>query len=424
MARENPQQYQAKLSYLGRSVQTMNTDEELVRVAEIEKHIAALQAEQSRLIAAIADDPREGTPAPVLEKEYFREELRALLGESAVAIADRIETARALVHRLPLTLAALETGDVTMRHARALCDAVAGLPECDAAAVEQACVPFAAGRDYTAFSRKIRREVAALDSRTVAERLAAALADRRVWCIPDAATATFGAVLPADGAQTVMTAINQAAESYPAGDARTRDQRRADGLVQVAQDWLAGLATTDRHVGPSIQVTVAASTLLGVDNQPGELDGHGPIPAALARAIAADQTGTWRRLVTDEQGRLLDYGRTRYRPPTALAEFVMARDRECQFPGCHRRAEHAELDHRIAWADGGTTNADNLICLCTRHHHAKHEAGWSVEQTADGTLRWTSPAGLVYDNHRVAYPVGVVQNDNIEALPAVPPLVA
>jgi hypothetical protein len=51
---------------------------------------------------------------------------------------------------------------------------------------------------------------------------------------------------------------------------------------------------------PAINVTVPISTLLGRDNQPAHLDGYGPITAALARRLAADPTGTWRRLVTDD----------------------------------------------------------------------------------------------------------------------------
>jgi hypothetical protein len=66
---------------------------------------------------------------------------------------------------------------------------------------------------------------------------------------------------------------------------------------------------------PAINVTVSLGTLLGCDDQPAHLDGYGPITAALARRLAADQTGSWRRLVTDENGRLLDYGRKTYRPP-------------------------------------------------------------------------------------------------------------
>ena len=89
---------------------------------------------------------------------------------------------------------------------------------------------------------------------------------------------------------------------------------------------------------PAIQVTVAASTLLGLDEQPGELAGHGPIPASVARRLAADPTGTWRRLLTDPAtNTLLDYGRTTYRPPKDLTDHVIARDQTCTFPGCARK---------------------------------------------------------------------------------------
>jgi hypothetical protein len=49
--------------------------------------------------------------------------------------------------------------------------------------------------------------------------------------------------------------------------------------------------------------------------QPGELDGHGTIPATLARALVADPTGTWRRLLTDDHQRLIDVSAHTYRPP-------------------------------------------------------------------------------------------------------------
>jgi hypothetical protein len=55
--------------------------------------------------------------------------------------------------------------------------------------------------------------------------------------------------------------------------------------------------------------------------------------------LAADESGTWRRLVTDPvTGQLLDYGQDTYRPPKDLAEFVIARDQTCTFPGCERPA--------------------------------------------------------------------------------------
>ncbi len=43
-----------------------------------------------------------------------------------------------------------------------------------------------------------------------------------------------------------------------------------------------------RHgLKPAVSITIAASTLAGQDDQPAELDGYGPIPASMARRIAA-----------------------------------------------------------------------------------------------------------------------------------------
>lgn len=49
------------------------------------------------------------------------------------------------------------------------------------------------------------------------------------------------------------------------------------------------------HRPPSrteVRVTVALSTLLGLDDAPADLAGYGPITAEAARALARD--GTWR----------------------------------------------------------------------------------------------------------------------------------
>jgi hypothetical protein len=75
---------------------------------------------------------------------------------------------------------------------------------------------------------------------------------------------------------------------------------------------------------------------------------------------------------------------------------VIARDRTCRHPGCHRDARRAELDHITPWAAGGETNSANMHALCTRHHRAKHEAGWRVRRHPDGSTHWTSPTGRRY----------------------------
>lgn len=184
---------------------------------------------------------------------------------------------------------------------------------------------------------------------------------------------------------------------------RTADQRRADALAALAaQSLLDPTLPTWQGRRPAVQVTVAATTLLGLDEQPRELDGYGPIPADMARALAYDPSGTWRRLLTDPPGRLLDYGTTTYRPPQPLADFVIARDRRCRFPGCRRPARRCDIDHQIPYGrPGGVTAACNCEALCEHHHRLKHEAGWTVTGDPAGELIWTSPSG-----HRYRAPPG------------------
>ena len=152
-----------------------------------------------------------------------------------------------------------------------------------------------------------------------------------------------------------------------------------------------------------IDVTVALSTLLCLDDEPAELAGFGPISAEQARAFAAG--GAWRRIVTDPlSGTVLDVGRTRYRPPRALVEHVMARDRVCVAPGCPVPAGRCDIDHTTEYhgfpANGsaapGTTSADNLGALSRRCHRLKTDGGFTLRQVAPGVFEWHTPAGLGY----------------------------
>ena len=123
------------------------------------------------------------------------------------------------------------------------------------------------------------------------------------------------------------------------------------------------------------------------------------VPALTAWALAAG--GTWRRLVTDPVGgTVVDVGRTRYRPPTGLADLVRARDRACVFPTCQTPAERCDIDHLTAWSQGGTTSLDNLVTLCEAHHRLKHTPGWALTRDqASGILSWHTPDKTVYQRH-------------------------
>ena len=264
------------------------------------------------------------------------------------------------------------------------------------------------------FRAALRRAVAKLDPRGEQQQHEDAAAERRVCHQPaEHAMAWINTYLPAADAQAVLTAVQAMADKLKAAagpdDCRSADQYRADALVAICLAVLHGQSIEGlpkwqgRH--PQVQVMVALSTLLGMDEQPGELAGYGPIPADVARKMAADPTGTWTRLVTDDLGHLIDYGREKYRPPQDLIDHVTARDRTCRGPHCHRHARRCEVDHVVPFSEGGETNAGNLGPECPREHHVKHDAGWQVERLPDGTIRWTTPTGRVYDRPPESFPV-------------------
>jgi hypothetical protein len=374
-----------------------------------EKHVAWVQAQQHKLLALMASRPVAAGRLGRLDKQWVQEDVAAALRLSGRTAADRLAFATEL-SRLPATLDVLGRGEISNLHARSLAEATVALDDAAASKVEAAVLPKAPTQAVGNFRRSVNRAMLTVAPKTAEEAHAEAVTQRRVVRTPDGAGMSWVSMLLADAAAgTVMTAIDAIARRIGKTDPRTADQRRADAAVQLAIDALHGTGGGDlpseHGMRPSVQVTVALSTLLGLDEQPGELDGTGPIPASVARRIAADETGTWRRLVTDELGKLIDYGRRTYRPPKDLADYVIARDRTCRFPHCNRRAARCEVDHREAWECGGATCAFNLDVLCPRHHHGKHEAGWQPRRLPNGDLEWTSPSGHIYRKEAATYPI-------------------
>jgi 5-methylcytosine-specific restriction endonuclease McrA len=196
--------------------------------------------------------------------------------------------------------------------------------------------------------------------------------------------------------------LDQLADTVCGGDPRSKDQRRADALdaLVAGADRLACRCGHDscpawmRKRPPGnvvIHVVAEQATLDGTAQTPAVIAGSdGLIPAETLRAIAAAA----RRLpIIAPIGAAPEPG---YVPSRGLADFVRCRDLTCRAPGCDTPAVSCDVDHTIAFRDGGATHASNLKILCRKHHLLKTFWGWRDEQLPDATVIWTLPDGQRY----------------------------
>ena len=227
-------------------------------------------------------------------------------------------------------------------------------------------------------------------------------------------------------AERILDAAHTAeAESL---DALQRARAEADRLTaQAVRDRLARSTRTetDRRLTRPVQllVHVPVTTLLGLDDEPGYLEGYGWLGAPQCRQLLP--LAELRQVCTTGDGRVLDLAPRPVRPeptptgmrdaltdmsrtpitltpsswastpahdpPPTMAELVRLRDRTCDGPlGAAIPARRCDLDHQQPWPDGPTATW-NLTARSRRAHRLKH-AGWTPKPTTTGT-RWTSPAG-------------------------------
>ena len=100
----------------------------------------------------------------------------------------------------------------------------------------------------------------------------------------------------------------------------------------------------------------------------------------------------------DDNGNPLDVGRKQRTLSTALRRALLARDRCCTFPGCHRK-RYLDGHHLEHWIDGGETTPANLTLLCPYHHRLLHEGAFLIVKEADRSLRFVTADGRTIPRH-------------------------
>jgi hypothetical protein len=168
----------------------------------------------------------------------------------------------------------------------------------------------------------------------------------------------------------------------------TAPQHRARGLALCALLEHLDPAELPAHGGAATTVMVtidhhaltkdlATAGLLGTDDK---------ITAGHARRLAC--TAGIVPVVLGGKSEILDFGRTRRLYSPAQHKAMRFRDRQCRAEGCSIPATWCEAHHLIPWLQGGKTDIDDGILLCSHHHHRAHDPRYSAGKMASGDFRF------------------------------------
>ena len=378
--------------------------------AALVEHIAALErlksaaaAHQARATAALdtarrAAEATRGVPAAKRGKG-LGSEIALARHDSPNRGGRHLGFARALIHEMPHTLAALHAGVLSEWRATLIVKESACLDVEDRRTLDAEMCANLADLDGLGDKRieaNAKTIAYRLDPHAVVDRAVRAPNERTVTIRPAPdAMVHVTALLPMDQGVAVYATLRRTSDTTC--DGRGRGQVMADTLVERVTGRPA-----DVPVPVEVNLVITDESLLAGSTEPARVTGYGPIPAAVARLLVAcaahdDRSqATLRRLYKHPASGALVAMESRARIfPKGLAKFIDIRDDTCRTPYCDapiRHHDHAQPHHR----DGPTT-ATNGLGECEQCNYAKEAPGWTVhteiDDTGSHTAEFTTPTG-------------------------------
>jgi hypothetical protein len=312
--------------------------------------------------------------------------------------------------------AAWREGSVSRAHVAALMEAHTRFPRCSAglSQIEAELTAVACDLDPKTFSRILMTKLHEIDPDAIDD--AEAKRRRRdvglhVSTTIDGFVAVNGLLTPEVGQQLINSlaaasdALRRKGIEDPSDDTDAPPQveqplskRNLDALAYILD--AAAAATGDfklPDVGgarPVVQVTIDSESLIAHGSSaPGwitSLTGQTvtPVSAAAVRRLACDSMR--QILLLDPRGHLDAISALERVVPLSMRKTITIRDRgRCRFPGCRHAIR--EVHHITYWQHGGKTTTDNLVGLCSHHHHLVHDKGWTLSGNPHYRLTFADP---------------------------------
>ena len=375
------------------------------QIAWLERVKSAASAGQARAAAALdekrrADEAAAGVPKATQGKG-LASEVALARRDSPVRGGRHLGLAKALVHEMPHTLAALECGALSEWRATLIARESACLEVEDRRRPDAELCADVSKLDGMGDARitAAAKEIAArLDAQAVVDRAAKAEADRTVTIRPAPDCMVYlTALLPVRQGVGVYAALKRQADTT--FDDRSRGQVMADTLAER----VTGRAV-DEPEPVALNLVMSDQALWGQDNAPAVLEGYGPIPASLAQRLMRDAVVDKRSLATlrrlyghPKSGSLVGMESRSRLFPKGLAAFIGVRDRTCRTPYCDAPIRHR--DHAVPRNRGGPTSVLNGLGECERCNYVKEAPGWRVtaaDENNTHTAEFITPTGATY----------------------------
>jgi hypothetical protein len=388
---------------------------DIAAIVERAEHITAVRRDTSadsdriqtglvaiRQIQAWCDAQHAGLVAQLRSVDSFPEKRIADASKRSLSHATKSTERSATLQATPQLTAALTNGAITAEHVDAVTRTSKHL---DGARrdtfidrADQLCAVARAGT-VNDFARRLELEAKKLDADDGIDRLERQRRNTRArsWIDPDGMwnlSASFDPLTGVRIAARIDTTIETLfAETVP-------DECPTDPIEKqrhLTAHAVARLLLDDtNHTKPGKPEYVAVIDADAPDH-------HGPviefaIPVEIPARVLAELAGTAdthtiivRNGVVLHAPGQLDLGRTTRLANRAQRRALRGLYDSCTIPGCTVTYDRCKLHHIIWWTNGGRTDLDNLIPVCSHHHTNIHHDNWIIQLGPHRELTLTLP---------------------------------
>ncbi|MFK7919689.1 MAG: hypothetical protein AB8G14_16560 [Ilumatobacter sp.] len=357
-------------------ISTMSTGSVAAALADIRAirgRTDQLEAALSRRISELARC-NEAPPAA---------DMLARHGNGSRRTAERVERRGEALGKTPSLDAAVGLGRASSEHADALVNAAAHLDDDDRAALfghDEQITALASSCSPEMFRRRLNSVIDAVTADDGLERAAKQDAGATASIRVDEATGMhhlFAKLTPEQGNR-----IRRALDAEVAVMSQLVEHaglRRDQLLVRALDRLICGEGAAD-GLGPAeVAVLIDHQSLINgahADTVCEYSDGA-RIPVETARRHACDAGII--PVVLDGAGQPLDVGRRKRLATKSQRVALRSMYRSCAVDGCGHHFDRCHIHHLVEWEDLGTTDLDNLLPLCSFHHHRAHEGRWRLQ---------------------------------------------